>query len=232
MAQQIAPSQEFQDTGAMLQFLQNAIVRLTKPWVMVFDNFDHPQGYQHIHMLLPPSGRGVVLFTSRHGAAAELGVTIKVSGMTDNEGLQLLSGQSVGHIDQNTGKQILKVLGHLPLAIDQARAYIQARQLSFQDFLKHYKQRRKQILQSTPWFSRYQRDMEDGQGLKALSVFTTWEMSLGQLNSSQGQQSLEDFLTLSAHFDPTHIGEEMFRIYVGKVDTIPPYLRDFVLEGR
>src|SRR5215471_3633768 len=88
------------------------------------------------------------------------------------------------------------------------------------------------ILKSTPWLSNYQRTLEDDQGIVVLSVCTTWEMSLSQLDATGHQQSLEGFLTLSAFFNPSHICEELFRIYTSKVSSIPSYLMDFVTGGN
>ena len=149
--------------------------------------------------------------------------------MTEAEGLQLLHVQETDIVN---GKQVLTMLGHLPLAIDQARAYIQARNLSLQDFMAHYRQRRELILKSTPLLSNYQRTLEDGQGRVVLSVFTTWEMSLGQLHAAGHQQSLEEFLMLSAFFDPSHINEGLFRIYAAQASRTPSYLMDFLTDGN
>jgi hypothetical protein len=48
------------------------------------------------------------------------------------------------------GRTIVKQLGFLALAIDQAAAYISIRQLPFHMFLEHFERRKEFILTLTP----------------------------------------------------------------------------------
>jgi hypothetical protein len=48
------------------------------------------------------------------------------------------------------GKKIVKQLGYLALAIDQAAAYISIRQLPLSLFTEHYEKRKEFILKHTP----------------------------------------------------------------------------------
>ena len=90
---------------------------------MVFDNYDQPSEFRNITTYLPQGEAGAILFTSRHVDSERLGVAIRVTRMTENEGLDLLLRQSrQERNDDNAaeGKKIVQKLGYLPLAIDQA----------------------------------------------------------------------------------------------------------------
>lgn len=68
-------------------------------------------------------------------------------------------------------------LGYLPLAIDQAGAYISQRNLPLHRFMKHYKDRKEYVLKHTPSLWEYRRKLDDNKDETLLSVFTTWELS-------------------------------------------------------
>jgi hypothetical protein len=54
----------------------------------------------------------------------------------------------------------------------------------------------------------------EAEGNKAISAFTTWEMSFQQLESYDERKSeVAHFLTLSAFFDSANTGESLFRHY-------------------
>jgi len=60
--------------------------------------------------------------------------------MEKEEGLQLLLRSSGGDTDEvDAVEEILDLLGNLPLAIDQARAYTSKRRLGLRAFLTEYK---------------------------------------------------------------------------------------------
>ena len=144
--------------------------------------------------------------------------------MDVDEGISLLLR---GHSDQDIkphlkiASKIVDRLGGLPLAIDQAAAYIRYQRLPLHQldtFLKIYDVRRAEILSHIPlhfWeYGTMQIHGEEEQK-KALNAFTTWELSLEQLKTGNTLFSNEmtHFLTLSAFFNPTRIEEWLFRHY-------------------
>jgi hypothetical protein len=108
---------------------------------MVFDNYDQPSELRNITTYFPQGETGSILFISQHTDSERLGTTIRVMQMTENEGLELLLRQSkLKSNDGNAaeGRKVIRKLGYLPLAIDQAGAYISTRKLPLQLFAKHY----------------------------------------------------------------------------------------------
>ncbi|KAL8673042.1 MAG: hypothetical protein Q9224_007539, partial [Gallowayella concinna] len=112
-------------------------------------------------------------------------------------------------------------LGGLPLAIDQAAAYIAYKRIPsrrLKEFLDIYELQRKKILMYTPtrfWEYNSMQIHEKEDQSKAINAFTTWEMSLEQLITANASEKneLTHFLTLSAYFNPARIEESLFSKY-------------------
>src|SRR2546421_200277 len=105
-----------------------------------------------------------------------------MDGLTEDEALELLFLRSQliekRHGDVQEGKRIVKKLGYLPLAIDQAAAYISIRQLPLNLFMQHYEKRKEVILKHTPdsaWVYRTRPDDTEKASAMNISVFTTWD---------------------------------------------------------
>jgi hypothetical protein len=235
LAKMIEPEHVFNDLDKAVQIVKQVLTDSANSWLMVFDNFDHPENCQDIFSFFPHSGHGVLLISSRNATMASLGQVISIPGMSSKEGLQLLLGANKTQLAEEekiTGEKILDILGNLPLAIDQAHAYIHARNLPLNEFLNHYELRKKHILQLTPNFSKYRKKLGDGQEEKVLSVFTTWEMSFEQLSAVAGSRFIKQFLLISAFFHPSHISENLFRMSIKDENEVLPCLTTFVTEGK
>jgi tetratricopeptide (TPR) repeat protein len=148
--------------------------------------------------------------------------------MTSDEGLKLLRLRDITTLQANKDEamRIVDRLGGLPLAIDQAAAYIEYRRMAVEDFLPAYERERQKILDFTPDFGwEYTSMLVHGQAEedRALSAFTTWEMSFQQLisNDPQKQESAAHFLTLHAFLDHLNVAEDLFRTFF-KAGISPP----------
>ena len=191
-----------------------------KSWLLVFDNYDHPDAFGKLADIYPSTGDGTVLITSRHRGNEILGTSIDVNGMEEDEGVELLLSRtkhSTG--DPSTrlkARKILSLFGNLPLAIDQAGAYIGARNLDLSLFEKHYDDRKELILTQTPTAWDYTRIIEEESNKQApLSVLTTWELSFAQFGASTGRRErVESFLSIAALFHHTAISERIFSHYL------------------
>ena len=165
-------------------------------------------------------GCGHVLFTSRNRDLGRLGTLLEIPPMTTQEGVRLLlrgyNGNDIQESHQDTASKIIKRLGGLALAIDQAAAYIKYKRMPLDrlgDFLTTYEAERQNILSYTPkHFWEY----------KHINAITTWELSFQQLGSGDEpwKKSAAHFLTLSAFFAPTTITESMFRYYHKMCDRV------------
>ncbi|KIJ40799.1 hypothetical protein M422DRAFT_256222 [Sphaerobolus stellatus SS14] len=205
IAKWLEPACELENTEAAMDLVKSILSGWTKPWLMVFDNLDNPSNFKDIYWLFPISAFGSILITSRNHGLQELAPHYLLQEMDEHDGLCLLFRRQNSVEDVVLGKQILEILGWLPLAIDQAGAYIAQRKLPLQDFITQFHHRKNVLLRDIPQIWPYQ-----------LSVGTTWEMSLSLLLSSSGQPSkdLEDILTLFGFFHPQAISEKIFSVSI------------------
>lgn len=156
--------------------------------------------------------------TSRHISSGRLGSQLKLDGLTEEESIQLLTSRCSSILrteeDLEEGRDIVKSLGYLPLAIDQAASYISIRQLPLYMFSDHFQNRKEFILKYTPqslW--EYQRrGLVCPQGTSEhLSALTTWELSFDQISGNDEERKLiGEFLVQAAYFSPTSISEILF----------------------
>ncbi|KAI9855255.1 MAG: hypothetical protein M1813_000488 [Trichoglossum hirsutum] len=211
------PHKVFLDSHARVSFVKAMLTDWPHPWLIVFDNYDQLGVFQNILDFVPIGGNGNVLFTSRHADSGRLGSAIDITGMQEDEALELLLKRTEYKKDDgNTeeGKVIVHRLGLHPLAIDQASAYIRKRRLPFHHFIDHYNRRKKLILEETPSFWEYRRKLSEAEGETSLSVFTTWELSFQQIgHQSEDGSRKSQMLTLFSFLHYGSISEDLFRVY-------------------
>jgi tetratricopeptide (TPR) repeat protein len=186
-------------------------------------------------------GLGDILLTSRSKGLEGLGFVVTVPPMTDDEGTKLLLHEySPSRLNayQEKCSKIVQRLGGLPLAIDQAAAFIRYKQFpldQLDDFLRLYDAQRKQVLRHTRrHFWKYGTVQIDGkeEENRAISAFTTWEMSFQRLGGDEARRrDIEHFLTVSAFLQPEQISESMFRHHWESSEAVPGWMKIFSDEG-
>lgn len=203
--------------------------------------------YDSMTALMVCSGRsGDILFTSRYQDLRRLGKVMAVSRLSIEEAVELL----LQHLDvdpeaksrRNEAEKIVDRLGRLPLAIDQAAAYMRDRTSLVRNlagFLPIYEEKRKQILEHIPEEEWEYGDERMGMEARnnAVCAFTTWEMTFQQF-CSQSRGNLEavtHFLTLSAFLAPITIDEWLFvnfainvRDSLGEDETPAAWVESFI----
>jgi tetratricopeptide (TPR) repeat protein len=222
IAKRFLPGRVFDNPDDAVTSVKEILSSWSDAWLMVVDNFDDPSELQDILQLLPDSQYASILITSRYAGSKELGQSIEVDCMEKSEGLQLLLQSPEHELEElAAADEILARLGYLPLAIDQARAYISRRQLRLRDFLGEFGRRKKNIMKETPRFWHYRRTLPDNEKI-SLSLLTTWEMSLPLLGAGDNG-SLKDVLTLFSFFHPFSISEKIFSSNeTNPIHTSPP----------
>ena len=229
------PSHMLRDVEAKIAFVRKTLSSWPRSWLLVFDNYDNPANFKDVADLFPNAGKGTILLTSPHTDSERLGNSIRVNGMTEDEGLELLLHRSRHEGNEENirlGKEILLTLGGLALAIDQAGTYIGSRQLPLSLFTKHFNERRKDVLQHTPsslWEYRRHPGQADEE---ALSVFTTWELSFNSIDQKRKRKIMSQLLTLSAFFNPLQVSEHFFQNYLESCSGTPQWMKWFKVDGR
>lgn len=155
-------------------------------WLVVLDNLDDVAVARDF---LPTTEcGGHVLATTRNANTKSIPMEgLEITEMQEAEAVELLMQLTEYPSDPQTiaeANQIVRELGRLPLAIDQAASFI--RMSSFGTFLDVFKSNLSQFLKIRP----------EGPSLYPNSLFTTWTMSLTRL-SADAIQLAELFAFLS-----------------------------------
>ena len=151
-------------------------------WLLIIDNADDPE--LEISRFLPMGNRGTVLITTRNPDLRHLRTSdcsYHVQEMSDKDATELLLKLAAignGHGGDDTAKisaaKIVKALGYLALAINQAGAVIGQGLCSLDGFCDVYSKQKKELLESGR--SQPQPGIE-----YRYSVYTTWEISIGRI---------------------------------------------------
>ena len=111
------------------------------PWLLVFDNTPSRASVQPF---VPPAGRGRVLITSRDQIWPP-GQALEVPVLDQQVAAGFLADRT-GDADRQAAVELAGELGGLPLALEQAAAYIQATGDDLAGYLASFRQRRADLL--------------------------------------------------------------------------------------
>jgi tetratricopeptide (TPR) repeat protein len=111
-------------------------------WLLLFDNASHPQD---VAAHLPSTGQGHVLITSRITTWGGVASRVKVAVLDQGEAVSFLLRRTESDGDANAG-QLAEELGFLPLALEQAAAYMEQAGLGLGEYLALFRRRRQSLL--------------------------------------------------------------------------------------
>jgi tetratricopeptide (TPR) repeat protein len=137
-------------------------------WLLIFDNVDDPQA---TIALLPRAGEGQLIMTSQQEDDLEgRADLVALDVLTDEEATQFLLSRSK-QSDLAAARQLAATLGNLPLALEQAGAFIaETKVITLARYLELYEQRDLELLERGRPRGRHRR-----------TVDTTWDLSLQRL---------------------------------------------------
>jgi parallel beta-helix repeat protein len=216
------------------------ISRIQKPWLLIIDDMDELQLSPSVRKLLSGSWQkkynyGHIIVTTRRKPSTFVN-DVQVQEMRENSCLELqcfdvydakeflLSRTGIPLTDDTEAAacKLFQELGGLPLALEQAAAYIKSLGCSFSSYLETYKTKRLALLnqQATKPVSEYSSP-------ERLTVQTTWLLNIDYImQNSEGRNAIR-FLNACLFFNPNEIQEdlinigeppvndEQFRIFVG-----------------
>jgi hypothetical protein len=200
-------NQTFWSNDERINFTLQLIESWNRSWLLVFDNYDNPHQFQNLRRYIPPSSQGSILVTSRNLDLAGLGTVVEVPPMSQKEALSLLydrvGGAEKFPEQEDYAAKIVDLLGYLPLAIDQAGAYIHRRvNFPLSRFIDEYQERKDLIWSKAPTVWEYKK-----------LVYTTWEMSFELINEDENERAEKgQILTMLSFLDFRNISQEIFRI--------------------
>jgi hypothetical protein len=171
------------DTRDPVASVHAVLARFAGPWLLIFDNAADPAS---VEAFLPPAGPGRVLITSQNPAWPGQPLEVPVLERAIAAGFLV---NRTGDPDQQAAEALAEVLGGLPLALEQAAAYIQALEGTLAGYLASFRQRRTELLArgeptgyrgtvASTWalaFDRLQQTAPDAVGLLRLLAFCASE---------------------------------------------------------
>ncbi len=187
-------------------------------WLLIFDNADD---LTILREFMPSSGKGHILLTTREQATGRIAQRIEIEKMEPDEGTTFLLRRTgiitpddlldaASPTDRETARKIVQAMEGLPLALDQAGAFIDETKCSLTDYLHFFETRQADLLQRR---GRLATDHPD-------SVAATISLSFEKLQKAN--PAAADLLYLCAFLDPDGIQEEIF---TGGASELSPTLK-------
>jgi tetratricopeptide (TPR) repeat protein len=150
-------------------------------WLLVYDNAQQPADLQG---LWPPAGGGHLLVTSRNPAWGGVATPVAVDVLQRDQAIGFLA-ERTGSSDQATLDELAEVFGDLPLALEQAAAYLEETTTTPADYLELLHDRAEELF---------------ALGRPAGSELTTWTIALDRIKTQT--PVAEDLLCLCAFLAP------------------------------
>ena len=181
-------------------------LRQTTGWLLIWDNIESPEVVQS---LLPPVSHGALLFTSRRQALPFSAHVLTLPPLTVAEGTHFLlvrtrlgdparASDALSPQDVATAQAITRAVDGLPLALDQAGAYIEATQCRLDEYLH--------LIQVSPMCLLTDRELSTDH---PASLVTTVTIAFSQIQ--QANPFAAELLMACAFLDPDKIPQEVFR---------------------
>jgi len=198
------PERDERDQNRVLEAVQRWL-RLHADWLLIIDNVEELSAVSDV---LPTAYRGHILLTTRSRVLGSLAQGITIEKMLPEAGALLLLRRS-GMIDRQAllsattrevreqAVTVAQMLDGLPLALDQAGAYIREIGCSLSEYLALYRTRRTRLLR------RRGTSGED----HPEAVATTWSLSFEKVR--QENPAAAELLRFCAFLYPDGIPEEL-----------------------
>lgn len=189
-------------------------LREVPSWLLIFDNADDREGIAPWIPAVPmlAGTRGHVIVTTRRGGFDELGAVLDLDVVSPEEALALLRTRVPG-LPDDVGTDLAEELGFLPLALDQAAAYMRRAKKPAWDYLRLLRSRAADLFRQGRAAGRHD------------TMATLWDISLEHVTGEN--QPAARLLDLCAYLAPEQIPLDLF---TGHVDLLPAPLAAAVAD--
>ena len=195
------------------------ITKRKMPWLLVLDDVDQLNLSEQMHKVL--SGRwkkqasGHILLTTRRepkevceSISMEPSCCVGVFAFSEDEAQRFLVGRS--DVTDATGQELaldelVRELGCLPLALEQAGAHIKALQCPINNYLQEYKIQRLKLLSEHP----RAKPLWEYESQSRLTVHTTWHLNFEYVRKSPHGEVASSFVEAAAFLSAEEIQEEL-----------------------
>ncbi|MCX2862255.1 FxSxx-COOH system tetratricopeptide repeat protein [Paucibacter sp. PLA-PC-4] len=196
---------EGQPVAASLAALRRCL-ESNRGWLLVFDNVEKPDD---IRNLLPVSNRGHVLITSRFSSWGSVAATLSLPVWSVEESVQYLR-QRTGRPNDPDAAELADRLGNLPLALEQAAAYVEESQVSIRRYCDLLRDLGQDLIGSSA----------------KTAISTIWKLSLEAVQERSHEAVA--LLQLMAFLPPDEVTRS--RLVGASLSTVPDQLRDLLSD--
>ncbi|MFF9588904.1 FxSxx-COOH system tetratricopeptide repeat protein [Streptomyces sp. NPDC014646] len=188
----------------------------TERWLLVFDNADDPE---RLRRYFPQGGSGHILVTSRNQSWSQHGDALPVDVFLREESIEHLQRRAPG-LSAEDADQVATAVGDLPLAVEQAAAWIAETATPIDTYLEQLAQQAPEVLAL---------NQPDGY---PQPVAATWNISIERLK--ERSPAAVRLLQLCAFFAPEPISGNL--LYSKEmIEALKPYdaaLQEKLVLGR
>ncbi|HJQ23982.1 MAG TPA: FxSxx-COOH system tetratricopeptide repeat protein [Blastocatellia bacterium] len=167
-------------------------LRLHHGWLLIFDNAEDvklTRGY------IPPGNTGHIIITARNRQWEGSAKPVTVKSLPVAEAIEFLCKRT-GQPEDETAKKLAETLGCLPLALEQAAAYIKACGCTLKHYLDLFEKRQDDLMKEGEPSTEY-----------PATVATTWNLSFQSVEEEN--PAAAELLRLCAFFAPDAIPLKM-----------------------
>jgi tetratricopeptide (TPR) repeat protein len=200
------PEQEEPNTNKLIHAVKHWFMSHTD-WLLVFDNVEN---LDHIAPFLPLNRQGHILFTTRTQVVGTHAEKIDVDKMNLEEGItfflrrakkmkRTMSLENADARQRKLAEKLVREVDGLPLALDQAGAYIEEDGCTITEYLELYRKQRETLLKQRGTVNSGHPE----------SVVTTFQLSFERVH--QKNRIATDILRFLAFVHPDAISEELLR---------------------
>lgn len=196
------------EQSVYVNIVNNWLEHTDKKWLLVFDNVE---SQEKIEKLLPRKGNGHILITSQNPNWKELGEDSQVKPFSNEIAKEFLK-KRVGEKGLEHSDRLNALLDGLPLALEQASAYMTAHGTPVETYIKLFEEQQEELWKrETP-----PKDYKS-------TIMTTWEMAFKQIQDIH--PTAKQLLNLFAFFGPDDIPISIIKTYS---DNLPEELKKAV----
>jgi tetratricopeptide (TPR) repeat protein len=182
-------------------------LRRRERWLLIYDNARRPESLTNPESptpYWPPAGTGDVLVTSRHRAWGAYGTPLVVEPFAQRDAVTFLRKRSHAP-DERSAADVAEALGRLPLALEQAAAYVEETQTSLEAY-------RQMLVADHPGLLAAGHPQRYGG-----TVATTWAVSIAA--ACQEQPEARALLAILAYLAPDDIPRDLVHKHADVLDT-------------
>jgi tetratricopeptide (TPR) repeat protein len=176
-------------------------LRQNRGWLLIFDNAPDAAS---VRDYIPGANTGHVIVTSRSHSWKGIANPLSVKVLPIEEAIAFMLNRT-GQTDETAAKLLAEALGCLPLALEQASAYIEATGSTIPHYLNLFQQNQQEILRRA-----------DPSGINKETVATTWNISFQQVEKES--PTAADLMKLFAFLAPEGIPKQLL---IGEKEFLP-----------